>query len=192
MKILAIIGTNVTNGTGRKPSLERMADQCLDRLASAGHATEQVILSSYQIDYCDHCEICDHEENCSLADDFWPIYERMKAADAVIFLTSVTYGMMNPKLAAFLQRAGRIARSNGKQFSGKATGLLTEEVRTNGEPVLEQFAIWLESEDMQPPLVSRVSFGSRLDGKHIGVAEIEPVRQAKAQELAEAFLKKYS
>jgi len=70
--------------------------------------TEQVVLSGYRIDYCDHCEICDKEESCSIGDDFWPIYEKMKAADAIIFFTSVTYGMMNPKLAAFMQRAGRI------------------------------------------------------------------------------------
>ena len=190
MKVLGIVGTNVTNGTGRKPSLERMADQCLGRLAGAGDDTEQVVLSGYRIDYCDHCEICDKEESCSIGDDFWPIYEKMKAADAIIFFTSVTYGMMNPKLAAFMQRAGRIARSNGKQFAGKATGLLTEEVRTSGEPVLAQFAIWLESEGMLPPVVSRVSFGSNSEGKHASLAEIEPVRQAKARELAEALLAK--
>jgi len=188
LKILAIIGTNVTNGTGKKPSAERMADYFLDRLAGSGHTAEQVVLSGYRIDYCDHCEICDKEEDCSLGDDFWPIYEKMKAADAIVFFTTVTYGMMNPKLAAFLQRTGRIARSNGKQFAGKITGLLTEEVRTTGMPVLEQFKLWTESEDMKPPLVARVSFGSNAEGKHVSLAEIEPVRQAKARELAEAFI----
>src|SRR3989339_22386 len=114
LKILGIISTNVTNNVGRKPSVERMADTTFERLAEAGYDVERVVLSGRQIDYCDHCEICDHEENCSLRDDFWPIYEKMKAADAVIFFTTVTYGMMNPKLAALLQRAGRIARTNGR------------------------------------------------------------------------------
>lgn len=190
MKILGIVGTNVTNSVGRKPSVERMADTCFERLAAAGNDAEQVVLSGYQIDYCDHCEICDHEENCSLRDDFWQIYEKIKAADAVIFFTTVTYGMMNPKLAALLQRAGRIARSNGRQFAGKISGLLTEEVRTTGEPVLEQFNLWCQSEGMQLPIVARVSFGSTADGKHAPMSEIEPVRQAKARDLAEAFLKK--
>jgi len=63
-------------------------------------------------------------------------------------------------------------------------------VRTSGEPVLEQFAIWLKSEEMLPPVVSRVSWCSNSKGKHISLAEIEPVRQTKARELAEALLAK--
>lgn len=197
MKILAIVGSNVTSGTGmlskdKQPSLDRMAGYCLDKLASDGHTTERVSLSGCRIDFCNHCEICDHEETCSLDDDFWPVYEKMKEADAIIFFTSVTYGMMNPKLGAFLQRAGRIARSNGKQFSGKATGLLTEEVRCSGEPVLEQFAVWLKSGGMQPPHIARVVFGQQADGRHVGPEEMEPVRRMKANELAETFLGKSS
>jgi len=193
MKILAIVGTNVTSGKGmmskdKQPSADRMAGYFFDKLTSSGHIAEKVSLSGYHIDFCDHCEVCDKKETCPLGDDFWPIYEKMKTADAIIFLTSVAYGMMNPKLATFLQRAGRIARSNGKSFSGKASGLLIEEVRSRGDAVLEQFKIWFESEGMQQPLISRVTFGEGPDGRHISLDQIEPIRQRKANELAEAFL----
>ncbi len=188
MRILNIVGSNVVNAgyktipPGQGP-LERLASKCAAELAAAGHDAETVFLRQHEILFCDHCEICDRAENCNKHDDFWPIYQSMKAADAMIFYTSVTFAMMSPKLAALLQRAGRIARRHGRKFSGERSGVFLEEFTWGGNLVLQQFKFWLESNGMQPPATARAKVGRQSDGRHSTAAEMEAMRQKKARDL---------
>ena len=188
MRILNIVGSNVVNAGDQpiapgKGPLERLAAKCAAELTAAGHSVETVLLRQQEILFCDHCEICDHAERCAKDDDFWPIYESMKAADGMIFFTSVTFAMMSPKLAALLQRAGRIARRHGRKFSGERSGVFLEEFTRGGNLVLQQFKFWLESNGMQPPVTARAKVGRRSDGRHGTAQAMEALRIKKARDL---------
>ncbi len=131
--------------------------------------------------------MCWKEERCPLKDSFWAIYEKMKAADGIIFFASITSAMMNPKLATLLQRARKIARKE-KRFANKLSGLFTEELLRLGDLAFEQFAIWFEDMKMRPPLTARVVVGRKPDGRHFGPEEMEGIRLEQAARLAEAII----
>lgn len=187
------MGSNVISG-GDKPvkrsegSFERTARRCLEELARDGHEAESLFLRESEIQFCDHCEICDHEESCPRNDDFWPIYEKMKAADVIILFTPVTFAVMNPKLSALLQRAGRIAKRHGSKFAGKLSGTLTEEFTGGGELVLAQLRIWYQIMKMAAPVESRILVGRRADGRHEGRDALELKRTESARELSRKLI----
>ena len=191
MNILAIAGTNMIGPADRRVKLgeaplDRAARKTLDILTEAGHTTEAITLRGQKIEFCNHCDVCWHEETCPLKDSFWPIYEKMKAADAIIFYAPITSAMINPKLATLLQRTRKIARKE-KRLAGKLGGLFTEEVRRGGDLGLEQFLIWFEDMQIENPLVARVVVGRRADGRHLGREEMEDIRLQKADEMAAAI-----
>jgi len=193
MRILGIVGSNVVSGAN-KPiatgdgSFERTAVDCLALLAREGHQTENVFLREANIEFCDHCEICDHEELCNKTDDFWPVYEKMKSADAIILFTPVTFAVMNPKLSALLQRAGRIAKRHGSKFSGKFSGAITEEFTEGGDYVLAQLRIWYQMMKMLIPAESRIMVGRRADGRHEGSGAMNLKRTESARELSRKLI----
>jgi len=125
-----------------------------------------VFLRNLRIEYCDHCEVCDHEERCSHDDDFWPVYQKMKAVSTIVVFTSVTSGMMNPKLSALLLRAGRIARKHADGFRGRLSGSFLEEFSDGGELVQGQLRIWFRMMRMLEPVETRVRVGRGVDGRH--------------------------
>ncbi|OFB62580.1 flavodoxin family protein [Synergistes jonesii] len=50
---------------------------------------------------------------CALKDDFWPIFEKMKAADGIILGSPVYFGSATPKIKALIDRAGICAEARG-------------------------------------------------------------------------------
>lgn len=163
MKVLGITGSNVVSGNykpvkPRESGLEIIARTCLDEMVNHGHTGENIYLRECDIEYCDHCEVCDKEERCSKNDDFAAIYRKMKAADIILLYSSVSYAMMDSKLSVLLRRAGRVSRHFGR-FEGKLGGTFIEENTGGGDLVLAQFRIWYQSVTMPPPVETIIARG---------------------------------
>jgi len=193
MRILGIVGSNVISGRGkpikrRGGSFEKTAQGCHKILAQDGHKVENIFLREHNIVFCNHCEICDHEERCGKNDDFWPIYKKMKVADTIILFTPVTFGVMNPKLSALLLRAGRIAKIHGGKFVGKLSGTLTEEFTEGGDCVLTQLRIWFKMMKMLVPVESRILVDKQADGIKEGRDTLDSKRIESAQELSRKII----
>jgi multimeric flavodoxin WrbA len=101
MKVIAIVGSPRKNG-----NTEILTSYTLKAIAEEGLDTELVRLAGLDIKPCNACMVCAKEEQCSIKDDLFPIYLKMKAADGIILASPVYYGSATALIKAFMRRAG--------------------------------------------------------------------------------------
>ena len=76
MKALGIVGSPRRGG-----NTEILTEHALKAIAEEGIGTELITLAGLDIKGCTGCMACLNAEMCSIKDDMWPIYEKMKEAD---------------------------------------------------------------------------------------------------------------
>src|SRR3989304_4583231 len=115
MKAIGIVGSPRKHG-----NTEKLIGHCLQAIAEEGVETEIIPLAGLQISGCTACGYChDHPGECSVKDDGRPIFERMKAADAIIVGSPVYFGSATALVKGLLERAGYCNRG---AFAGKVGG----------------------------------------------------------------------
>jgi len=137
VKAIAIVGS-----PRKKGNTEILARHALKAIEEEGLDTELVSLAGLDIKPCTACEVCKKEESCPIKDDFWPIYTKMKQADAIILASPVHFGSATPSIKALMDRAGYIAYWNGKVFKRKVGGPLVVARRAGQNFTLAQLAYW--------------------------------------------------
>jgi len=75
-------------------------------------------------------------------DDLFPIYTKMKEAEAIILATPVYFGSATALLKALMDRAGYLAYNNGRVFDGKVGGPLVVARRAGQNFTLAQLMYW--------------------------------------------------
>ena len=106
--------------------------------------TELIRLASLEIKPCNACDVCLKEERCSIEDDLFPIYLKMKGAEGIILASPVYVGSATALIKALMERAGRISRWNGEPFSGKVGGPLVVARRAGKNFTLAQLTFWFQ------------------------------------------------
>ncbi|MDO8568606.1 MAG: flavodoxin family protein [Dehalococcoidales bacterium] len=139
MKIIAIVGSPRKNG-----NTENLTNHALRAIAEEGIETELVRLAGLRIDPCNACYACRQEESCSIEDDLFPIYLKMKEADGIILSSPVYYGSATALIKAFMERAGQINRANGEPFKGKTGGALVVARRAGKNFTFSQLTLWFQ------------------------------------------------
>ena len=137
MKAIAIVGSPRKNGNS-----EILTRHTLEAIEEEGLDTELVSLAGLEIKPCTACMVCKKEERCSIEDDLFPIYTRMKEADAIIFASPVYFGSATAQMKALMDRAGYIALWNGRVFEGKVGGPLVVARRAGANFTLAQLDYW--------------------------------------------------
>ena len=112
MKAIAIVGSPRKNG-----NTEMLARHTLKAISEEGLDTELVSLAGLNILPCNACMVCRDEEKCPLDDDLFPLYTKIKEAEAVILASPVYFGSATAQLKAFMDRAGYIANRR-RAFAG--------------------------------------------------------------------------
>ncbi|NCD22662.1 MAG: flavodoxin family protein [Spartobacteria bacterium] len=111
MKVLAI------NGSPRKGgNTELLLRKILEPLAAAGHQTEYVQVGGTRIRGCTACGACGRMKNkrCVIEDDvFNLVFAKMLEADAIAIGSPVYFADVTAETKALIDRAGRVARTNG-------------------------------------------------------------------------------
>ena len=129
MKALAI------NGSPRKSgNTEILLKKVIAPLAAAGWETEFVQLGGKPIRGCQACYQCIKKKNrrCSQKDEFFDsCFEKMAAADAILLGSPTYFTDVSAEMKALLDRAGFVARANGRLFRGKI-GAAVVAVRRGG------------------------------------------------------------
>ena len=105
VKAIGIVGSPRKNG-----NTEILTEHTLQAISEEGITTELIRLAGLNIQPCNACMACRKEEQCPIKDDLFPIYTRMKAADAIILSTPVYIGTATATMKALMDRAGYIAR----------------------------------------------------------------------------------
>jgi len=95
MKVVGIVGSPRKNG-----NTEMLTAHTLRAIAEEGLTTELIRLAGLDIRPCNACMVCREEERCSIEDDLFPIYLKMKEADGIILASPVYWfqisGMVVP------------------------------------------------------------------------------------------------
>ena len=137
MKAIGIVGSPRKNG-----NTELLTAHALKAIAEEGIETELIQLAGLDIKPCTACMVCKKEEKCSLEDDLFPIYLKMKEADSIIISSPVYYGSATALVKSFIERAGYISRWNGEPFRGKVGGPLVVSRRARKTFTFAQLNFW--------------------------------------------------
>jgi multimeric flavodoxin WrbA len=139
MKVIAIIGSPRKGG-----NTELLAEHTLKAIAEEGLDTELIRLAGMDIKPCNACMVCLKEEKCSIADDLFPIYLKMKEADGIILASPVYFGSATSLIKGLMERTGYMARSNGEPFQGKVGGALVVARRAGQNFTFAQLTLWFQ------------------------------------------------
>ena len=99
MKVLGIVGSPRKNGNTElltKHTLKAISEEQLD--------TELIRLAGLEIKPCTACMACKEQEICSIKDDLFPLYLRMKEAEGIILASPVYYGSATALIKALIER----------------------------------------------------------------------------------------
>ncbi len=140
MKAIAIVGS-----PRKKGNAEILARHTLKAIEEEGLDTELISLADLDIKPCNACMVCKDEERCPIDDDMFPIYAKMKEADAIILASPVYFGSATAQIKALMDRAGYIAYWNGRVFDGKVGGPLVVARRAGQNFTLAQLTYCLRS-----------------------------------------------
>jgi len=108
MNILMIFGSRNPSG-----QTARAADALLNGATVAGATVSRVFLPTLKLERCRQCQddgwgLCRKEGRCIVTDDFAPLVEKLRKADAVVMATPVYYSDLSESLRAFTDRLRRI------------------------------------------------------------------------------------
>jgi len=146
VKAIAIVGSPRKNG-----NTEILTRHALKAIEEEGLDTELIRLAELDIKPCTACEACKKEESCTINDDLWPVYTKMKEADAIILASPVYFSSATPDMKALMDRAGYIAIWNGRVFAGKVGGPLVVGEREGHNFTIAQLAYWFYYEGFFVP-----------------------------------------
>ena len=129
MKALAI------NGSPRKGgNTEILLRKVLEPLAAAGHKTDYVQVGGTRIRGCTACGACGRLQNkrCVIEDDIFNLaFAKMLEADAIVIGSPVYFADVTAETKALIDRAGRVARTNGGLL-GRKIGAAAVAARRGG------------------------------------------------------------
>jgi multimeric flavodoxin WrbA len=139
MKVIGIVGSPRKNG-----NTELLTKHTLKAISEEGLDTELIRLAGLKIEPCTACMACKKEETCSIKDDLFPIYLRMKEADGIILASPVYYGSATSLIKGLMERVGYIARWNGEPFQRKVGGPLVVARRSGRTFTVAQLTFWFQ------------------------------------------------
>ena len=137
MKAIGVVGSPRKNG-----NTEILTKHTLKAIAEEGLETELIRLAGLDIRPCNACMVChEDEERCPIDDDLFPLYTKIKEAEAVILASPVYYGSATALIKAFMERTGYMGGPR-RAFAGKVGGPLVVARRAGQNFTLAQLMYW--------------------------------------------------
>jgi multimeric flavodoxin WrbA len=146
MKITGIVGSPRKGG-----NTEILTAHALRAAAEEGLETELTSLAGLDIRGCNACGVCYKEERCSIDDDLWPVYLKLKSADGIILASPVYYGSATALIKAFMERSGHVSHMGREVFKGKVGGPLVVARRAGQNFTVAQLTFWFQILNMVIP-----------------------------------------
>ncbi len=136
MKVIGVVGSPREDG-----NTEILTRHTLEAIEEEGLTTEIIRLAGLDIRPCNACRVCDDEEWCPIEDDLFPLYTKLKEAEAIILASPVYFGSATALLKAFMERTGSIAYPV-KAFAGKVGGPLVVARRAGHHFTFAELMCW--------------------------------------------------
>lgn len=136
MKAVGIVGSPRKGG-----NTEILTEHTLKAIAEEGIETELIRLAGLDIRGCTACMACRNEEKCPIEDDLFPVYLKMKEADAIVLASPVYFGSATASIKALMERTGFIS-GRRRVFAGKVGGPLVVARRAGQNFTFAQLMYW--------------------------------------------------
>ena len=136
MKAIGIVGSPRKGG-----NTEILTSHTLKAIEEEGLDTELIRLAGLDIRPCDACRICREGGSCPIDDDLFPIYTKMKEAEAIILASPVYFGSATAQLKALMDRTGYMSYDT-RPFAGKVGGPLVVARRAGQNFTFAQLMFW--------------------------------------------------
>ncbi len=137
MKAIGIVSSPRKNG-----NTEILTEHTLKAIAEEGLDTELIRLAGLKIQPCNACMVCRKEgERCPIDDDLFPIYAKMKEAEAIILASPVYYGSATALIKMLMERTGYMSGPR-RVFAGKVGGPLVVARRAGQNFTFAQLMYW--------------------------------------------------
>ncbi len=136
MKAVGIVGSPRKNG-----NTEILTEHALKAIAEEGLDTELIRLAGLDIRPCDACMVCRDDEQCPIDDDLFPLYTKIKEAEAIILASPVYFGSATALLKAFMESTGHMS-GRRRVFAGKVGGPLVVARRAGQNFTFAQIMYW--------------------------------------------------
>lgn len=137
-KVLAVVGSPRKGG-----NTEILVSHIVEGAASAGAVVETIHLGSLHIRECDGCHACWRGRPCSKDDDMRAVYEKVAAAEVIVFGTPVYWYGPTALMKAFIDRFVYFnGEANRPMVRGKRAAIAVVLEETHEEtwrPVVEFF-----------------------------------------------------
>lgn len=138
MMVIGICGSPRVGG-----NTELLLKETLKVISEKGIETELITLSGKTIKPCVACRSCVGTKKCAINDDdFGSIFEKMLAADGIIFGTPVYFSLATGEMTSLLQRAGYVAKNNGGLLARKIGGAVVVARRAGHNFTFAEFLLW--------------------------------------------------
>ncbi len=105
--ILVVLGGGRPNG-----NTAQLADAFIRGAQEAGHTVEKVSLLKTEVKGCIGCNACRFDKPCIQKDGFNELIPKIKAADLIVFASSLYFWTISAKLKAFIERFYCIAQED--------------------------------------------------------------------------------
>jgi len=99
MYIIGISGSPRVDG-----NTDMLLTKALEGAKSKGAEVEKVILNSLEMKPCQECKKVRDDGICQVADDFPPLHEKIKKADALILASPIFFGSLSAQTKIFVDR----------------------------------------------------------------------------------------
>jgi multimeric flavodoxin WrbA len=146
MKILGISGSPRKNGV-----TVAMLEQALGAAGAEGAETELFSVAGKNIQPCDGCWECTNTGKCHIQDDMQELYEKMLAADGIIFGTPVYFYSMTAQSKAVIDRSILFGHPE-KSLTNKVGGVVVCAGSLGLADVLKDYSFYMVQRRMLPAL----------------------------------------
>jgi multimeric flavodoxin WrbA len=144
MKILGISGSPRKNGV-----TVAMLEQALEAARADGAETEIYSVAGKNIQGCDGCWQCVKTGQCHIQDDMQELYEKMPAADGIIFGTPVYFYGMTAQAKAIMDRSILFGYPE-KSLANKPAGVVVCAGSLGLAGVLKDYSYYIIQRQMIP------------------------------------------
>ncbi len=176
MKVLGIVCSPRKGG-----NTEILVEEALAAAREAGAETDIFLIADKNINGCDACASCFETGACKIEDDMQPLYQKMEAADGIIFGSPVYFHNYTAQAKAIIDRTFCYLRN--RPLKGKvAAPVLTLRKVGAGQTRVQLYG-WFLSQGMIP-VRGAIGYGREKgdvrtgEGANIGFTAIEEARSA--------------
>ena len=177
MNIIALSGSP----HGEKSQTLRLLKSLVKGAEAAGAKVEAVDLCRLKIAYCNGCDACHRVGTCVHKDDFVAVYDKLMAADAIVFSSPNYFRQVTAQMKTAIDRLSCVIHC--QSFDGKYAC----SVSTSGGPAHDEVTRYFSEIIVSLGAFDVGAVGVGLCQGPQALADAETKAQALGRELAEAI-----